>query len=178
MSCSNSSSCSEPGARRRSWQTRSSDPERLRIVDGAPLRTGEFTQGAMAPTAESENDGPGTILLDPGLSRGDGPNHLGDNIGHVTRPSTGRSRIATMVTAYQNQSFDSVKLADKDAFVLCHSSTSFTFQCSSGRTPPETLRSLLASGPLPPWPPATSLRDQRPRTQEVKGSAARTTSNN
>ena len=56
---------------------------------------------------------------------------------------------ATMAKAHQNQSFDSVKLADKDAFVFCHSSTSFTFQCGSGRTPPETLRSLLASGPLP-----------------------------
>ena len=37
----------------------------------------------MAPTAESENDGLGTILLDPGLSRGDDPNNLGDNIGHI-----------------------------------------------------------------------------------------------
>ena len=36
---------------------------------------------------------------------------------------------ATMAKAHQNQSFDSVKLADKDAFVFCHSSTSFTFQC-------------------------------------------------
>ena len=37
----------------------------------------------MAPTTETENDGPGTFLLDSGLSRSDGPNHLGDNIGHV-----------------------------------------------------------------------------------------------
>ena len=37
----------------------------------------------MAPTAESENDGPDTFLLDPGLSRSDGPNHLGDSIGYV-----------------------------------------------------------------------------------------------
>ena len=37
----------------------------------------------MAPTTESENDEPGTLLLDPGLSRGDGPNRLGDSIGHV-----------------------------------------------------------------------------------------------
>ena len=37
----------------------------------------------MAPTAESENDGPGTFLLDPGLSRSDGQNHFGDSIGHV-----------------------------------------------------------------------------------------------
>ena len=39
----------------------------------------------MAPTAESENDGPGTFLLHPGLdfSRSDGPNHPGDSIGHV-----------------------------------------------------------------------------------------------
>ena len=37
----------------------------------------------MAPTTESENDGPGTLLIDPGLSRSDGPNHPGDSIGHV-----------------------------------------------------------------------------------------------
>ena len=37
----------------------------------------------MAPTVKSENDGPGTLLLDPGLSRGDGPNRLGESIDHV-----------------------------------------------------------------------------------------------
>ena len=83
ISCGNSSSCSKPGASSISWQPRSCDPNRQRIVDGAPLRIGEFIQGAMAPTTESENDGPGTILVDPGISRGDGPSHLGDNIGHV-----------------------------------------------------------------------------------------------
>ena len=55
----------------------------------------------MAPTAESENDGPGTLLLDPGLSRGDGPNHLGDSIGHVLADllvhRSGRTRQADVL---------------------------------------------------------------------------------
>ena len=55
----------------------------------------------MAPTAESENDRPGTILLDPGLSRGDGPNNLDDTIGHVKADllvhRSGRTRPADVL---------------------------------------------------------------------------------